>query len=164
MRSLASAIALVMLCACAGYTSGPVVVGGTPTGGGTLDGGGDAGVGAGDGGVDGGPDAGCAPLALNTVGIIDNCLGGVPQNGTGSLNVSAPDVSSACAVTISLTTGSGPCTGFASHGALDAFDGGCQGTGLVCTSPSLPGTLTCSGGCTITVCAGATVDGGVCGP
>jgi hypothetical protein len=167
MRNLASAIALVMLCACAGYTSGPVVVGGTPTGGGTLDGGGDAGVG--DAGIDGGPDAGCVPLTLNSAAI-DNCpSGGVALTGTTAIvNVTPPDAGNgACAVTIQINSGSNPCIGVASHGANDAFSGVCQGTGLNCTSPSVPGLLTCTngtGGCTITICPGTTVDGGVCGP
>ena len=47
MRNLATAVAVAMLSACAGYTSGPVQTGGIPTGGGTLDGGGDAGLGEG---------------------------------------------------------------------------------------------------------------------
>lgn len=162
MRNLASAIVLAVICACAGYTSGTTVTGGVSGGGGTLDGG-DGGIDGGDGGIDAGPDAGCAPLTLNTVGAIDNCPGGaigIPASAT--VTVAAPDAgNSACAVTIQINTGSNPCTGFASHGALDAFDGGCQGTGLSCTSPSLPGTLTCSGGCTITICPGA-LDGGVC--
>lgn len=162
MRNLSSAIALAVICACAGYSSGPVVTGKPPPGGGGgLDGGG--GIDGGDGGIDGGPDAGCAPLALN-VGAIDNCPGGaIAQLATASVNVAAPDAGSACAVTIQLNTVSTPCTGFAGGGTLDAFDGGCQGTGLTCTSPSLPGTLTCSGGCTITICPGA-LDGGACAP
>lgn len=158
MRSLASAVALAVICACAGYTSGPVVPGSPPPGGGGTDGGG-GGIDGGDGGIDGGSDAGCAPLTLNTVGAIDGCLGGPPVNGTATVSVAAADAGNACAVDIQLTTGSGPCSGVASHGTLDAFDGRCLGTGLTCTSPSLPGTLTCTGGCTIRIC-----DAGVCGP
>jgi hypothetical protein len=157
MRNLASAVALAMLCACAGYTSGPNQTPTTPILGGQADGGVIAD--AGDAGIDGGPDAGCAPLTLNTVAAIDGCLGGPAVTGTADVNVAAADAGNACAVTISLTTGSGPCSGVASSGALDAFDGGCLGTGLTCTSPSLPGTLTCTGGCTIRIC-----DAGVCSP
>jgi len=168
MRNLATAVAVAMLCACAGYTSGPTQTGGIPTGGGTLDGGGDAGLG--DAGIDGGPDAGCAPLTLNSVAAIDNCPGGgVALTGTTAIvNVAAPDAgNNACTVTIQINSGSNPCNGVASHGALDAFSGICQGTGLACSSPSLPGMLTCTNGasgCTITICAGTTVDGGACGP
>jgi len=164
MRNLAPAVAVAMLCACAGYTSGSTQTGGIPTGGGTIDGGGDAGIG--DAGIDGGPDAGCQALTLSSVGAIDNCPGGtVAQFPTATVTVAGPDAgASACTVTIQLNSGSTPCNGVASHGTLDAFTGVCQGTGLACSSPSLPGQLTCtngSGGCTITICPGAVV-GGVC--
>src|SRR5512140_1733207 len=130
MRNLSSAIALAIICACAGYTSGTVVPAGTQGSGGSLDGGG---IDGGDGGIDGGCDAGCVPLT-RTVGAIDNCPGGaIAQLATATVNVAAPDAGSACAVTIQLNTVSTPCTGFAGSGTLDAFDGGCQGTGLTCT-------------------------------
>ncbi len=157
MRNLASSVALALLCACAGYTSGPNQTPTTPILGGQADGG--AIADAGDAGIDGGLDAGCAALTLNTVGAIDGCLGGPAVTGTATVSIAAPDAGNACAVDIQLTTGSGPCTGVASSGSLDAFDGGCAGTGLTCTSPSLPGTLTCTGGCTIRIC-----DAGVCSP
>jgi hypothetical protein len=158
MRNLAFAIALAVICACAGYSSGTTFTGGVPGGGGTLDAGGIPD--GGDGGVDAGFDAGCAPLTLNTVAVIDTCPGGaIAQNGTATLSVAAPDAGGPCAVDITLSTGSAACTGVASHGALDAFDGGCLGTGLACSSASLPGTLTCTGGCTIRIC-----DAGVCSP
>jgi hypothetical protein len=160
MRNLAFAIALAVICACAGYSSGTTFTGGVPGSGGSLDAGGIPD--GGDGGVDGGFDAGCEPRTLH-VGAIDNCPSGT-LFGTADVNVVAADAgNSACTVTMTLSTSSGACTGFASHGALDAFDGGCLGTGLTCASPSLPGTLTCSGGCTITICPGL-VDGGACAP
>jgi hypothetical protein len=163
MRNLASAVAAAALCACAGYTNGTSQTGFVPPTSGQSDGGG-GGADGGDGGIDAGPDAGCAPLTLNTVGAIDNCPGGaVPVNGVATVSVAAPDAGNACVVNILLNTGSNPCNGTASHGTLDAFTGACQGTGLSCTSAALPGTLTCSGGCTITICPGA-LDGGVCGP
>jgi len=59
-------------------------------------------------------------------------------------------------VSITLNTASTPCTGVASNGTLDAFDGGCAGIGYTCTSPSLPGTLTCTypglNPCTTRIC------------
>ena len=165
MRNLASAVAVAVLCACAGYSSGSPVTGGVPTGGQSDSG---SQSDAGDAGIDGGLDAGCAPLTLNTVGAIDNCPGGtVPfPGGVATVTVAAPDAGNACAVNILLNTGSSPCTGVATRGTLDAFSGACQGTGMTCTSPSLPGLLTCTngaGGCTITICPGS-VDGGVCAP
>jgi hypothetical protein len=159
MRPLAAALALVCLCACAGsYTNGgtdliPPDGGGSPS----VDGGSDGGDGGSDGGVDGGPDAGCVQRSLN-VGAIDNCVGAA--NATASVFVSDP--AQGCSVSITINTASTPCAGVASHGTLDAFDGGCAGTGYSCTSPSLPGTLTCTtslGFCTIRIC-----DAGVCGP
>jgi len=159
MRHLAAALALVSLCACAGsYTNGgsdllPPDGGGSPL----VDGGSDGGDGGSDGGVDGGPDAGCVQATLNSVGALDYCLG--PQNAHASVSVSAPP---GCAVSITLDSASGPCTGVASHGTLNAFDGGCAGVGYSCSSNSLPGTLTCTNGiaaCTIRIC-----DAGVCGP
>jgi hypothetical protein len=159
MRTLAAAIALALLCACAGYTNGSPV-GGGPDGGVGLDqdSGPDGGADAGDGG-DAGPDAGCVPLSLN-VAAIDSCAFISPTTTTASVSVTGP--AQGCAVNISLATGSSPCLGVATHGTLDAFDGGCTGIGLLCTSPSLPGTLTCTtstGTCTIRIC-----DAGVCSP
>jgi len=157
MRPLTAALALVCLCACAGsYTNGgsdllPPDSGGSPL----TDGGSDGGDAGSDGGVDAGPDAGCVQRSLN-VGAIDNCQGGVST--TASVSVSDP--AHGCSVSISLGTASGPCTGVASHGTLDAFDGGCFGSTVPCTSGSLPGMLTCTSlGCTIRIC-----DAGVCGP
>ena len=156
MRHLAAGLALVSLCACAGsYSSGgtdllpPDSGGGAGTDGGSTDAGS-------DGGVDGGPDAGCVQRTLN-VGAIDNCQGDAGT--TASVYVSDP--AQGCTVSITINTASTPCTGVASHGTLDAFDGGCAGS-YVCTSPSLPGTLTCNNGfntCYIRIC-----DAGVCGP
>ncbi|HET9753767.1 MAG TPA: hypothetical protein VFP52_12425 [Myxococcales bacterium] len=161
MRNLASAVALAVLCACAGYSSGSPVTGGIPTGGQSDSG---SQSDAGDAGIDAGPDAGCAPLTLNTVGAIDTCPSGtLPVTATATVSVAAPDAGNACVVSINLTTGSSPCSGTASHGTLDAFTGSCLGTGLSCTSAALPGTLTCAGGCTITICPGG-LDGGVCAP
>ena len=160
MRHLAAALALVSLCACAGsYSSGGTDLLPPDSGGGSLtDGGSDGGDGGPDGGVDGGPDAGCVQRSLSGVGAIDNCVGA--SSATASVSVSDP--AQGCAVTITINTASTPCTGVASHGTLDAFDGGCMGTGYTCISPSLPGTLTCTNGfntCTIRIC-----DAGVCGP
>jgi len=162
MRNLAAPFALALLCACAGYTNGPVVGGGGDAAVGNPDiDAGDGGDGGDSGVDDAGPDAGCVFRSLNGVGAIDNCAGA--STATADLLVTAPDAGSACAVTINLNTATTPCSGFASQGTLDAFDGGCAGLGLThCTAPSLPGTLTCvtsTGTCTIRIC-----DAGVCGP
>ncbi|HEY4885589.1 MAG TPA: hypothetical protein VII08_18325 [Myxococcales bacterium] len=157
MRHLAAALALVSLCACAGsYSNGGTDLLPPDSGGGALTDGGPPDGGS-DGGVDGGPDAGCVQRSLNGVGAIDNCAGA--PNATASVFVSDP--AQGCTVSITLDTATTPCTGVASRGTLDAFDGGCTG-GYVCTSPSLPGTLTCNNGfntCTVRIC-----DAGVCGP
>jgi hypothetical protein len=159
MRNLAAPFALALLCACAGYTTGSVVGGGGDAAIGNDIDAGDAGD-AGDSGVDdAGPDAGCVFRSLNGVGAIDNCAG--TSTATADLLVTAPDAGQACFVTINLNTATTPCTGVASQGTLDAFDGGCVGFSR-CTAPSLPGTLTCitsTGTCTIRIC-----DAGVCGP
>jgi hypothetical protein len=156
MRSLAAAIALASLCACAGYTNGSTTAGG-PDGniGLDQDSGPDGGPDGGDGGPDGGPDAGCVARSLNG-SAIDYCQGGAFTTINGFVNGPAQG----CTVEISLATASTPCRGVASSGTLDAFDGGCLGTGFACTSPSLPGVLTCTtgtGSCTILIC-----DGGTC--
>jgi len=161
MRHLAAALALVSLCACAGsYTNGgsdllPPDGGGVSlTDGGSPDGGSDA-------GVDGGPDAGCVPLALNGLAVVDSCPG--PQTASAFASISVNGPAQGCAVSITLTSSNASCIGVASRGTLDAFDGGCSGIpGYSCTSVSLPGTLNCSYGpasCTIRIC-----DAGVCGP
>jgi hypothetical protein len=157
MRNLAAAIALATLSACAGsYTGGSTPVN-PPDGSGISispdggDGGTDGGADAGDGG----PDAGCVAVALNGLGVIDNCVGA--QTATASMSISDPP---GCAVTITLDNGDGPCTGVASGGTNNAFDGGCAGIGYACTAPSLPGMLLCKQGlntCTIQIC-----DAGTC--
>jgi hypothetical protein len=159
MRILAAAIMLGPLFACAGaYTDGsnPLnppdgsAVGVSADGG---DGGADAG---GDGGVDAGPDAGCVAVSLNGLAFIDNCVGA--QTGTASLSITDP--AHGCAVSITLDNGDGPCTGVASGGSRNAFDGGCATIGYSCTAPSLPGMLLCKQGintCTIEIC-----DAGTC--
>jgi len=157
-RYLSAAAALALLCACAGYTSGEVI-GGTPPGSGTSNGLPDAGDAGTDGGIDGGFDAGCAQLSLNGVGASDDCVTpGSPIAAVANVTIAAADAGNACAVNITLTTATGFCTGTASHGTLDAFTGACAA--LNCTSPSIPGTLTCNGGCTIRICG----DAGACGP
>jgi len=157
MRHLAAALALVSLCACAGsYSNGGTDLLPPDGGGGSLTDGGSTDAGS-DGGVDGGPDAGCVQRTLN-VGAIDGCQ--ADASTTASVYVSDP--AQGCTVSISLATASDPCVGVASRGTLDAFDGGCAGGALSCTSPSLPGILTCTnslGFCTIRIC-----DAGVCGP
>jgi hypothetical protein len=146
-----AATALAIVCACGAYTPGPPTAndGGPPIGGGLGDGG-DAGPR--DGG-DAGPvsDAGCTLRALNTTSVIDNCL----SQGliTGSLSVNPTNCSA------SLTAGTLLCNGTA-HGAQDAFNGACNAGYAPCTSPSLPGIITCTTGpsssCQIVVCdAGA---------
>jgi len=161
-RSSAAAFALASLCACAGsYTNGSTPI--NPIDGGgqgiSTDGGGDAGADGGvDGGVDAGADAGCVALSLNGLRAIDNCLG--PQTATASLSITDPDAG--CIVNIMLDNGDGPCTGVASGGTSNAFDGGCQGIGYSCIAPSLPGMLLCEQGlntCTIQICA---ADAGTC--
>jgi len=158
MRTLAAASLLALLCACSGYTSGDQSGGGGPVGNADSgQNGGDGGPDGGDGGgPDAGPDAGCVQLSLN-VQAIDSCAFITPTTTTAAVSVDSPP---GCAVSINLATASSPCVGVASHGTLDAFDGGCTGIGLPCTSPSLPGTLTCTtatGTCTIRIC-----DAGVC--
>ncbi|HYS10299.1 MAG TPA: hypothetical protein VEP66_16275 [Myxococcales bacterium] len=160
-RTFLAAFVLASICACYGGTSGNTDVLGPDGGGGVIpgDGGTDGGDGGSDAGTDGGPDAGCIAMSLNGVGAIDNCVGA--PNAVASVTVSTP--AQGCAVSITLNTASTPCTGVASNGTLDAFDGGCAGIGYTCTSPSLPGTLTCTypgqNLCTIRIC-----DAGTCGP
>ena len=158
-KSSAAALALASLCACAGsYTSGstpinPIDGGGS---GGSTDGGSDAG--GVDGGADAGPDAGCVPVSLNGLHAVDNCLGA--QAAIASLSIADP--THGCTVNITLDNGDGPCTGVASGGTNNAFDGGCAGIGYSCTAPSLPGMLLCTQGldtCTIQICA---ADAGTC--
>ena len=158
-KSSAAALALASLCACAGsYTSGstpinPIDGGGS---GGSADGGSDAG--GVDGGADAGPDAGCVPVSLNGLHAVDNCLGA--QAAIASLSIADP--THGCTVNITLDNGDGPCTGVASGGTNNAFDGGCVGIGYYCTAPSLPGMLLCTQGlntCTIQICA---ADAGTC--
>ena len=158
-RSSAAAFALASLCACAGsYTNGSTAINPIDGGGqGISTGGGDAGADGGvDGGVDAGADAGCVALSLNGLGAIDNCLGA--QTATATLSIADPD--HGCTVNITLDNGDGPCTGVASGGTSNAFDGGCVGRGYPCTAPSLPGLLLCKQGlntCTIEIC-----DAGTC--
>ena len=161
-KSSAAALALASLCACAGsYTSGstpinPIDGGGS---GGSTNGGSDAGADGGvDGGADAGPDAGCVPVSLNGLHAVDNCLGA--QATIASLSIADP--THGCTVNITLDNGDGPCTGVASGGTNNAFDGGCVGIGYSCTAPSLPGMLLCTQGlntCTIQICA---ADAGTC--
>ena len=155
MRHL-TALALAVVCACSGYTDGQNATGGGPTGL-DSDGGGDGGSDGGDGGGLSGFDAGCAAFSASTLGVLDGCISSIPQPGTASVSVAPPDAGNACATSITLTTGTGACGGISSHGTLNAFSGACAA--MTCTSPSLPGKLTCTGGCIIQIC-----DGGVCGP
>jgi hypothetical protein len=158
MKNLAAAIALATLAACAGaYSDGSTPLNAPDSGGsgspGDSDGGGDGGA---DAGVDAGLDAGCVAVALNGLGVIDNCLGA--QTATASLSITDP--AHGCTVNIALDNGDGPCTGVASGGTRNAFDGGCVGRGYPCTAPSLPGLLLCKQGlntCTIEIC-----DAGTC--
>src|SRR5512144_46640 len=129
MRNPAAAFALALLCACAGsYTNGNQTAGG-PDGSvsnANPDGGDGGNPDAGDGGQDAGADAGCEARALNG-SAIDYCLGGNPSpNGTfTAISGSISGPAQGCAVQINLATASTPCLGTASHGTLDAFDGGC---------------------------------------
>jgi len=158
--NLFAVLALASLCACYGPTPGQTDLLPPDSGGSAItgDGGPDAGT---DGGsdADAGPDAGCEQLSLNGVAAVDNCVGAA--NAVASVSVSDP--SQGCTVSIVLNTATTPCSGVASHGTLDAFDGGCAGIGRACTSPSLPGTLTCTAPgyspCTIKIC-----DAGTCSP
>jgi hypothetical protein len=163
MRILATALALALLCGCAGTSTGHNPLGDVDANGigGTVDGGdggdiGDAGD-AGDAGVDAGPDAGCVARSLSGLAVIDNCLG---SGQTGTATVSVADAGNGCTVGITLTTASSPCNGVASGGNNDGFSGTCSS--MPCISASLPGTLLCSTGstsCTIRIC-----DAGVCSP
>jgi hypothetical protein len=148
MRHLTTAVALAFLAACAGsYTNGADGVNGPDSGGGglTLDGGdagdaGDAGDG-GDAGTDAGFDGGCVHQSFNGTAV-DTCFSTQP------LPVTV--IESACQV--AMDWGQSNCTGVLS-GPQNAFDGGCAG--LPCTSPSIPGTITCQtagGTCTIQIC------------
>ncbi len=148
-------LALVLCCACTGYSNGNPQTGGIPTTGDQTDGGG-GGSDGGDAGPDGGADAGCVAVVGMTVAAIDSCHSGSAQAAQAAVSIAAPDAGNACVTSITLTSGSA-CGGTASHGSLNAFDGACSA--LSCSSPSLPGTITCTGGCTIVIC-----DAGVCGP
>jgi hypothetical protein len=158
MRHLTAAFAVASLCACSGaFTNGDTDLN-PPDGGGNggvTDGGNDAGT---DAGVDAGPDAGCVAINLTGLAAVDSCP--PPQSQPATANVTVNDPANGCGVTIALTTTNGPCGGVASHGTKDAFDGGCQGLpNYSCTSPSLPGTLTCVNGtttCNIKICSGST--------
>ena len=156
-RSSAAAFALASLCACAGsYTSGstpinPIDGGGS---GGSADGGSDAG--GVDGGADAGPDAGCVPLSLSGLAVLDTCAGSaqLPQNGFANISV----IDAGCQTDITLTTSSTSCSGTASGGSVDSFGGTCAA--MQCASTSLPGTIFCSstsGLCQIQIC-----DAGTC--
>jgi len=157
MRAAVLAALAAALCACTGgYTrgdyqpgdSGPHIIAG---GDGGADGG-DGGADGGDGGVDGGDAGACAALTLAGVPAFDNCAGNVAATASGTVNTGN------CTIEISLSTTSTPCVGSVS-GPSNAFDGGCEGALLTCTSASLPGTLNCSfstGICSIKICdAGA---------
>jgi hypothetical protein len=158
MRHLATAVALASICACGGtFTNGANGLN-PPDGGGVGlpgDGGTDAGT---DGGVDAGADAGCTALNLTGLAAVDSCPG--PQSLSVTANLTVNDPANGCGVTITMTSNNSPCTGGASHGTKDAFDGGCQGLpNHTCTSASLPGTLNCVNGpstCTIQICSGST--------
>ena len=160
IRTLFTAFALASVCACAGPTEGDSNLLGPDAGGGSIaDGGGDGGSDAGgDAGADAGPDAGCVAQSLSGLATADNCPGG--GSAFAEISVAAPP---GCGVTISFTSNNSPCLGAASGGTRNAFDGGCAGlAGYSCTSPSLPGTLTCvynAASCTIRIC-----DGGTCAP
>jgi len=156
MRHLATALALASICACGGsFTNGSNGLNPPDGGGNNIPGDGGGGDGGTDGGVDAGPDAGCAPLSLNNVAVVDLC--GSPQNVQASVSVARPP---SCSVTMTLTSSTASCSGVASHGTSNAFDGTCSGlAGYSCTSTSLPGTLHCtyiSNNCTIQICSGST--------
>jgi hypothetical protein len=153
---LVAATALAIVCACGAYTPGVTTApdGGPPIGIITTDAG-DAGPR--DGGGDAGPtsDAGCTALTLAGVPATDGCISNPPTMTTATGTVNTVN----CTIDISLATATTPCRGAVS-GTRDAFDGGCQGTVYTCTSPSLPGTMTCLYGtnppCYIKICdAGA---------
>ena len=162
MRPAAAAAALLFagLVACSGYPSGTYRPGdgGPPIGGGTTDagdGGPDGGFDGGDAGPDAGFDAGCAPLSLTGFPAFNACPGpsGSPTSATGTVNTTN------CTIDITIAGVTGPCSGVVSGGTANAFDGGCQSGFYTCTSPSLPGTLTCLYGsniCTIKICDAGT--------
>jgi hypothetical protein len=154
----ALAAAILALCACTGgYTTGNYSpgTGGPPVGGngGGTDGG-DGGTDGGDGGADAG-DAGCTALTLSGVPAFDGCQGNVAATASGTVNTTN------CTIELSLSTASTPCIGSVS-GPNNAFDGGCEGALLLCSSSSLPGTLTCTiedggaGICSIKICDAGT--------
>ena len=121
----------------------------------TADGGADGGDGGIDGGTDAGLDAGtdggCAgALGLPVSVALDRCS-------TIAQPQSALLFDSACAAVLYLSQVQ-RCSGRLS-GSLDAFTGVCGQAALDCTSPSLPGRITChngtAAGCFIDVCASA---------
>ena len=153
----ASALALAGLLACAGGYPHEVFnppdsglpIGSSDAGDAGPDAGHDGGT---DAGTDAGSDAGCTALTLNGVPAVDGCFGNAPTTATGTVNTVN------CSIDISLGTSTGPCRGVVA-GPSDAFDGGCQGGFYTCTSPSLPGTLTCVYGttiCAIKICDAGT--------
>jgi hypothetical protein len=156
MRTLAPAFALALLCACSGYTSGDSSGGGGGVGNadsGQPDGG-DGGADAGDAGSDAGTDGGCVALTLNGVGAIDGCHASASTSATGTVNLAN------CTIDIVIPTFLGPCSGTVS-GPSDAFDGGCAGGSFTCTSPSLPGDMTCTAAGPI-ICVVRICDAGTC--
>jgi hypothetical protein len=162
-RTFLAAFVLASICACYGSTIGDTDLLGPDGGGGVIpgDGGTDGGDGGSDAGTtDAGPDAGCVAKSLSGLAVVDSCPGPQSVSAVAELSIAGPP---GCGVTISLTSGNTPCTGAASNGSLDAFDGGCAGLpSYTCTAPSLPGTLTCTylaSTCTIRIC-----DAGTCGP
>jgi hypothetical protein len=155
--SLAAFGVLASVYACAGSYSngsnGPFDPG--PPGGGpaiTADAGdaGDAGADAGDAGL--GQCNGLPPQ----MNIVDFC-----DNNSVSTLVNVTQSNCFVALNFAGQPQTAPCSGNV-IGVADAFDGGC-GTSLTnCTSPGLPGTITCSNGattCTLKVC---NLDAGTC--
>ena len=144
--AFAAVLMLAGVSACSGYTPGTTgrSDAGSFIGGGTSDAG-DAGQSdAGDAGQDAGFDGGCAPLSLNTTGIIDTCPGGGLATGSVSVNTTS------CTAVVNTTFR--VCNGTVA-GASDAFDANCGG--YLCSGSSLPGTIVCpTVPCTIRVCDG----------
>jgi hypothetical protein len=155
--SFAFAFGFALLVACAPGSRSPQYTtdGGLPApiggGGGSL---GDGGADAGDAGIDAGADAGdagCVGVSFVTAYVTDTCMSaGTPVATTATVFVDP----TTCGTTVNVGDGL-ICSGKAST-ASNAFDGGCGSGATPCTSPSIPGTITCTtigtATCSVRIC------------
>ena len=153
MRAVLAASVLALLCACASSDGKLSIVSDANGFGLDSDGGnGDSGTDGGDAGLDAGFDGGCIHGSFNGTAFDFGCFGPAqPMTAT-----VFEGTQSFCSASIIFGNGS-RCDGVFS-GPANAFDGGCTNPPLTsCTSPSIPGVITCSGGCQVRIC-----DGGTC--